>query len=319
MKGEPDVSVIIVSYDSGDELLACLESIEAHSDDLDVEVVVIETSARADSLDAAKVRFPSIITQLAKGNIGYTGGNNLGIQLTRGKYILFLNPDTLVGEGAINRLRDVARSNADCGAVGPRVLNRDKSVQPSCSRAPTLLRVIASTLLLDRLPLAAVRTRYTEGDLHKLVRVDTVSGCCMLVPRAVLDSVGGFDEAFWMYCEEDDLCARMRHADYSVYFEPGASIIHFGGAQTSDFSMAWRLHVEKNRRRLFRKHHGVLSFCAYRVVVVLDSVRRVATRALRAVLRRDARAFGQLRIEVAVLLWRVGARSDPEFPGSTDE
>lgn len=305
------LSIVLVSYNSRKDLAECLASIYDSPGRESFEVVLVDNGSTDGGPEAAERLYPHVRILHAGRNAGYTGGNNIGYRNSTGRHVLFLNPDTRVCGNALDILVERVDRDGACGAIGPHVLNQDGSLQRSCYRAETLPTVLSSVLFLDYLPfwerLTGIKTRYAPAEYEREMAVDVVSGCCLLVPRRVLDEVGAFDEEYWMYGEEADLCERIRARGYRVVYTPAATVVHLGGATTQDHSMQWRLLVERNRRLFFAKHRGKLSLAVFRAAMFVDTIRRIASGALQLLWSRGA---GPNRVKTAravgVLLWQLG-------------
>ena len=322
---ELDLSIVIVSYNTCGVLLACLESIYDSTPRASFEVIVVDNGSTDKTLPELRQRFPEVHIVESGYNAGFTGGNNLGVEQARGRYVLFLNPDTLVLADTLDVLVREADAEAECGALGPSVLNADGSRQTSCWCSPTLLRVLCSVLFLDYLPkwesLTGIKTRYSDPEYEHKMKVGTVSGCCLLAPRRVLVEIGGFDDDYWMYGEEDDLCERIRQKGYKVIYTPAASIVHLGGASLSDHTLRWRLHAERNRRLFFAKHRGRLSLACLRVVLLFDTVRRVVTSTCQMVLTAGTSRRFRLKEgrSLGLLCWQLGFIKQGDRPIAVEE
>lgn len=309
---EFDLSIVIVSFNSRDVLLPCLESIYASSPRLSFEVILVDNGSKDGSLQEVRRRFPSVAVIEPGYNSGYTGGNNIGYRQATGRNVLFLNPDTRIKERTLDELVSRADSNPQFGAIGPKVLKQDGSLQLSCYPPPTVMNVLCSVLLLDYIPgwesLSGIKTHYRPDEYTQEMEVGAVSGCCLLVPRRVLDETGAFDEDYWMYGEEDDLCERIRKSGYRILYTPSVSIVHLGGATTDDHTLRWRIHVEHNRRLFFAKHRGKASLVAIRAILLFDTVRRILAGTLRMILTGGCSRKYRLKVarSLGLLCWQVG-------------
>jgi hypothetical protein len=206
-------------------------------------------------------------------NRGFTAGNNQGIAVAKGRYVLLLNPDTEVLEDALTEMVAFADRHPDVGMVGPQLLNPDRSVQSSRRRFPTLATAfVESTWLqptvvgaralsaIDRLttPLQRVLDRYYVADRPDDVRqnVDWITGAAMLARREAIDEVGPMDEGFFMYSEELDWCRRFRKAGWHVVYLPTAQIVHYVGKSSEQVVAARHVRFQTSKVRYFRKYHG---------------------------------------------------------------
>ncbi|MBW3624944.1 MAG: glycosyltransferase [Armatimonadetes bacterium] len=275
-----DLSVIILNWNTRDDLHRCLTSLEpaVHGDlsgsarwessvrtqrgrteGTTVEVIVVDNASSDDSVRMAEEQFPWAQVIANERNVGFSAGNNVGIRAAKGRYLLLLNPDTVVHGDALDTLVEFADAHPDTGIVGAKLLNRDGSLQYSCRRFPTLANGFFRDTPLGRLfPKNRYNRDYlmTDWDHRSPREVDWVSGAAMLLRRECLDGIGLLDEAFFMYCEDVDICYRAWQQDWKVRYCPDAVITHLI-AQSSDQNAAAML-MERHRSmyRFFRKHYA---------------------------------------------------------------
>ena len=251
----PDVSLIVVSHNTRGHLERCLSELGSGH-----EVIVVDTGSTDGSEELVRDRFPHARLLVLAGNPGYGGASNEGIRLASGRHLLVMNADTWQLSHAVERLVDFAEREPTAGVVGPRLLNPDRTLQPSVRGFPSLWRLATEYLFLRWLAprSRALNAFYGSGFDHSTRReADFVTGAVMLVRRQMLDEIGVFDTTFFMFNEEVDLCYRARKAGWSVVFWPGAEFVHVGGASTA---AVWpRMYREQLRAhlRFFAKHHGL--------------------------------------------------------------
>jgi GT2 family glycosyltransferase len=200
-----DVSIIIVNWNTKKLLHDCLASIYKFTRDIDFEVIVVDNGSSDKSSDMVKKDFPQVKLVINKDNLGFTKANNKGIKIAKGKYILLLNSDTYLVENSLKKLITIANQKEKVGAIGPLLLNEDKSVQQSVGFFPHLPQVLWWMSFLDDLPFGYLLKPYhVNHDLFykKPEDVDWVTGAAILVPRKVIDKVGLLDEQIFMYGEE---------------------------------------------------------------------------------------------------------------------
>ena len=244
-----DVSAVIVTFNSAKWIERCLESVRGY------ETIVVDHGSEDETLEIVRGRFPDVRV-IEQDNVGMGGGNNAGMRLASGSYFLLLNSDAWVVGDAVEQLVDFANGHPDAAVVGPRLLNPDGSLQRSARAFPTLWRLSTEYLFLRKLaPHSRLLNRFYEGDFdHDEAReVDWLFGACLLVRRDAADEVGLFDEDFFMFSEETDWCYRFRQAGWSVWFFPGAEVVHVGGA-----SHGGRLFADnvRGQLRFLAKHRG---------------------------------------------------------------
>lgn len=258
-----DVSIIIVSWNTRQITCDCIRSIYGQPSKVDYEVIVVDNASSDDSVEVIKRDYPQVILIENKQNQGFAAANNQGIAIARGQYILLLNSDTLIRDQAITKIVSFADAHPGAAVVGCRVLNPDRTLQPTCFMFPSILNMFLSASYLYKIfPKSKFfgRERMTWWDRSDVREVDVVTGCFMLVKREAVRQVGMMDERFFMYGEETDWCYRLKQAGWKVVFAPVAEIIHLGGQSTirkpADMIVRLRLSI----LRFMRKHHGRLTY-----------------------------------------------------------
>ena len=252
-----DVSIVIVNWNTRDILSGCLRSIYEQTNGLDFEVIVIDNASTDGSAEMVKKEFPQFVLLENSQNRGFAAANNQGMAIAKGRYVLLLNSDTVVLGNAVKKTFDFSDSHPECGAVGCRVLNADRSLQKTCFMFPSILNMLLSTSYLYKLfPKSRVfgRERMTWWDRDDEREVDVVTGCFMLVRREVTEAVGVMDEQFFMYGEETDWCYRIKMAGWKIRFTSGAEIIHFGGQSSKQAAPQMALQLRGSILQFIYKH-----------------------------------------------------------------
>jgi GT2 family glycosyltransferase len=233
MKEKPVLSIVIVSWNVREDLRECLQSLlrdeGSRLESGEIEIIVVDNASTDGTAGMVNLEFPRVKLLVNSQNLGYTKANNIGINHSRGKYILLLNPDTIVHQGALQALIDCAESHPEAGIIGAKLLNPDGSVQRSARSFPDIGAGLFRNTFLGRLfPNNPFVRRYLLADFgyDEVREVDWVSGAAMLVRRDLIERIGGLDERFWAYCEDVDLCWRTWQAGYKVLFCPNAVITH---------------------------------------------------------------------------------------------
>jgi N-acetylglucosaminyl-diphospho-decaprenol L-rhamnosyltransferase len=262
-----DLSIVVVAYNSEPLLHATLASLLRHTREINYELIVVDNSPPPGSAPLEQ-EFPQIRLIHSGRNAGFAAANNIGLKLSRGRYIALLNPDTLLHDNALARLVAWLDAHPDVGAVGPQLLQVDGQPQPySHGSAPTpgyLLRRLWSHL----------RGRYLHQWAGSQPRgVDWVAGTCMLVRRRAIEAVGGLDERFFLYFEDVDWGWRLRRAGWRVVFLPDIAITHVGGGSVGTGA---RPHYDRSLVRLYAKYYG--AFAAFGAWLALRLYRRLRLR-----------------------------------------
>jgi len=247
-----ETSVVVVTYNALPWIEQCLESVRGY------ETIVVDHGSTDGTLELVRERFPEARV-LEQENKGLGGGSNAGIRVASGDYYLLLNSDAWALEGSVEKLRAFADSRPDAAVVGPKLLNPDGTLQRTVRGFPTLWRLATEYFFLRKL---APRTRalnafYGARFAHDEVReAEFLMGACLLVRRQAADSVGVFDEDFFMFSEETDWLYRFREAGWTVLFYPGAEFVHVGGATTSqNWGPMYREQL-RGHLRFLAKHRG---------------------------------------------------------------
>lgn len=229
-------TILIVNFDSGAHLAACLDSVGAHAPDS--RVIVVDNASRDGSESTAAARGPRVTLVRNTENVGFARAVNQACALTTNERVLLLNPDCILEAGCLDPLSAELDAHPECAIAAPRVLNEDGTVQGSVRGHPNLLTgVFGRTSLLTRLfPNSALaRRNVVVGGGHELREsrtADWVSGACMLVRRRALDDVGGFDARYFLYWEDADLCRRLAAVGYTIRYVPTATVAHSGGGSS---------------------------------------------------------------------------------------
>ncbi len=229
------ISLVIVSYNVREYLNDCLQSIlhSALHFKGKTEIIVFDNASRDGTLNVLKPRYNQVTWLSSDRNLGFGSGCNRGAAIANQPLLLFLNPDTLISEDTLQVMWDFYSSNPEMGAAGCKVVNRDGSLQPACKRSFPSPQVAAFKLtgLASLFPKSRVFGKYNLSylDENKIHVVDAVSGSFLCVDKQIFQSIGGFDEAFFMYGEDLDLCYRIAELGKKNYYYPKTSVIHFKG------------------------------------------------------------------------------------------
>ena len=254
------LSVIIVSYNVKYFLEQCLCSLQAALTNIDAEVLVIDNCSSDGSIEYLQPRFPPFTFIQNNANEGFTKANNKALQLAKGEYILFLNPDTILAEDTLQQCVDFFIKHADAGAVGVRMIDGSGAFLPESKRAfpSPVVSFYKLTGFAALFPKSKIFNRYALGFLpeNAVHEVDVLSGAFMMVRKSVLNKVGGFDEQFFMYAEDIDLSYRIQLAGYKNYYLGNIIIIHFKGESTKKESLNYVRMFYQAMRLFVKKYYG---------------------------------------------------------------
>lgn len=305
-----DLSIIIVNWNVRELLRDCLRGLYETAraprrgplaqdrllrmDGYAIEVLVVDNASSDGSVAMLRERFPWVHCIASATNRGFTGGNNLGLRASRGRYALLLNPDTRLEAGAVVRMLDYMEAHPQVGALGPRLIYGDGSPQSSRRRFPTLaMALMESTLLEQWFPGNRWARRYRMADTpdDTIQRVDWLVGACLLVRREAWEQVGLLDEGFFMYSEELDWCRRMAAAGWQTVYYPRATVTHYEGQSSGQVVAERHIHFEASKIRYFHKHHGRARASLLRAFLTLTYLYRWGEEGLKYALghKRDLR------------------------------
>jgi len=273
-----DLSIIIVNYYLEDFLTDCLNSIFNTINSLQYEVILVDNGSHRQSIEEIKRQFPQLSLLSNEKNVGFARANNQAIKRAQGHFILLLNPDTIVIDKAIETMVSFLRDHPRAGAVGPKLLNPDRSIQYSCRSFPNPWTFLFNrySLLTKLFPHNPFSRRYllSDWDHGSLREVDWISGACLMTRREVLSQVGLLDEGYFVFNEDVDWCRRMRDLGWKVYYLPQAQVIHYINSSNK----------KTDNRLIIARHRGMIHYFHkyYRVSLVIrllvDSI--IITRAL---------------------------------------
>jgi GT2 family glycosyltransferase len=257
----PVLSAILVNYNAGDELRRGLQSIASEAHGMPWEAVVVDNASSDGSIGVVEEFTPAVRAICNRENVGFARGVNQALAATSAPLVLIMNPDCRLVAGAISALRAVLNEHDRCAIAGPRILNPDGSVQGSARGDPDMLTGLfgRTTVWRRLLPgfTAAKRNVVAEEAIRSgasSVVVDWVSGACMLARRAALESVGGFDERYFLYWEDADLCRRLRDAGSHVRYVPGATAVHRVGHSSRTAQAAALRAFHESAYRYYATH-----------------------------------------------------------------
>jgi GT2 family glycosyltransferase len=320
----PDVSIIIVNWNSREFLAQCLATIFATPRVLEIEVIVIDNASYDGSEAMVRNGFPAVTFIQGRENLGFARANNVAAGRAAGRNLLFLNPDTEVVATAIQRMVRFLDAAPDAGAVGCKLLNTDGSLQTSCVQAfPTVSNQVLDSEVLRRMfPRSSLWGTQAFLDVRAApAQVQALSGACILVRREASLAVGHFTEDYFMYAEDIDLCFKLQKAGLRNYYLGDVCVIHHGGQSSgaSSESQFGNVLMRESIAKFLHLHRGAHYALAYRVALAFMALARLGALGLARVLGlglyKPKALDSGLRKWSSVLRWAIGAEAWVRNPG----
>ncbi|MES2703017.1 MAG: glycosyltransferase [Bacteroidota bacterium] len=255
------LSVIIVNYNVKYFLEVCLHSVLRAAEGIATEVIVADNNSTDGSCNMVRARFPSVILIENKDNKGFSKANNQGVAISKGEYILFLNPDTVMPEDFLRKSIAYLDAHPEAGALGPRLIDGKGQFAPDAKKSfPSLSVALFKTTGINKLfPRSPYFNKYYAVHVgeRETAEVDVLSGCCMLIRKKAMDEAGGpFDEDYFMYCEDVDLSYRIQKAGYKNIYYPEVDLIHYKGESTRKMTLSYVRIFNEALVTFVKKHYS---------------------------------------------------------------
>lgn len=253
-----DLSVIIVSYNSYDDIKKCIESMKTHFTNLIYEIIVVNNFKNDNQIIKLQSQYENIVLLDNSQKNGFGAANNMGHKYAKGEYVCFMNPDIIVLNNILP-LIEILKQNKNIGMIGPLLKNEDLSLQRSCYQLPSPKNWFSYNMYLNTLfPKTSFWGNYPmfNFDYDNTAQVGWISGAYMLSPKHVIDEIKGFDENFFMYCEDTDICWSIIDAGYNIYFSNKSEAIHLGGTSAGSKSEFCAKNMAISHRKLFEKKYS---------------------------------------------------------------
>jgi GT2 family glycosyltransferase len=263
------LSIVIVSWNCQEELLGCVDSLTQHPYSGGQEILVVDNDSQDGTVSALGERFSQVQVIQTGTNLGFGRAANRGLQQARGDFLLFLNPDTVVPEGALDAAVKIVERHPEVGVVGVGLHDGDGNIQPSCGQFLSLRSLLGGNLrpAHGKGPVREADGRGVLWTVPKQAEVDWVIGAFMVGRREVLAMVGGFDEDYFLYAEDMDLCYRLRQRGYTVLFCPEVTVTHLGNRSGArKWAERRESEIVRSEVLFLRKHRGRVSALGFRVL-----------------------------------------------------
>jgi GT2 family glycosyltransferase len=292
----PEVSIIIVNWNTEQLLNRCLQSVASARTRLALEAIVVDNGSADGSVEICHKLFPEVRLIENTTNMGFVQASNQGILASKARFVLLLNSDTILLFDSLEKMIKPMRSDPSIGIVGCRLIHPDGSYQPSCMNYPTLQRVFVARLLiykfLPRLPRIAMEPPYILSQTE----CDWVVGACMLIRKRAIETAGLFDPNILMYSEEMELCYRIKAAGWRIVCEPNAKVVHVGGGSWKEKAYSPTFLKMRGLLLFFRKHSPTSSYYTVCVLTGVGAMLRVLFWSFIYLYRRNERGAVLLEI-----------------------
>lgn len=287
-----DVSIVIVAWNVRQLLYDCLKSVFDETKGIRFEVIYVDNASEDGSVEMVRKEFPEVRIIENEENEGFIRANNQAIKISRAKYVLLLNSDTLILDKAIAKTVKFANSHPEAAVVGCKVLNPDRTLQTDCFMYPSLLNMLLSATYLYKIfPKNRFfgRERMTWWDFDDVREVETICGCFSLVRAEAIKQVGLMDEAYYVYGDDPDWCYRFKKSGWKNLFTPDAKIVHYGGQTTKQRPQEFKLQLCGSRLIFMKLHRSRPVFTLACLIVALSLFLRIPYWIVKALINKDER------------------------------
>jgi hypothetical protein len=264
----PVVSIILVNYNGVDVIVECLRSLQQFLHTIPYEIILVDNASQDGSPDLIESNFPQVQLLREQKNWGFGAGNNLAAKVAKGEFLFLLNTDTQLTSDILPSLIRLMKEYPDVGIIGPKLLNPDESLQLSTAWKISIAGEYKTLQQLKAYENPQYRTA-VEQKFEAAQAVDIVVGAAFLIRKSLFDQLGGFDETFFMYFEESDLCQRARELGWKVLYTPEVSVIHIRGYSVDKVSDRMDLEYRKSQLYYYQKHRPLWEQIVLRLYLLL--------------------------------------------------
>jgi GT2 family glycosyltransferase len=300
-----DASIIIISWNTRDLLIECINSVYSTTREINFDIWVVDNGSSDGSVRALRNLFPDVSVIENQFNLGFAKACNQALKLIESKYTILLNTDTILTDGAIKTVLDLMEKDSDIGLCGVQLLNPDGTKQNSIANIPSLATELLNKSLLRRL----FPKKYPgkERDFAAPVEVESIIGAFMAVRKEAMDEVGMLDESYFFFFEETDWCLRMKKKGWKVVHHPGSKVYHLQGQTVKKINIRARIEYWKSRYLFFKKNYGGTIFAALLVGLMMKlSVNLVLNLVLACVSAfTNKRAVEKSKLYLNILYWHL--------------
>jgi len=308
---EPLLSIIVVTWNGKKYAIECLESLQVNLDNLSAEVIIVDNASTDGTPEAIRIQFPNVTLIENHANLGFAKANNIGMALSRGRYLCLVNSDVVIPPGCLEKMVEFLEAHPGIGVLGPKMLSPAGSVVSSVRRLPTVWNTLCCALGLHRIfPRSAMLGGFSMDvkGFDTVQNVEVVTGWFWMIPRKALQSVGGLDEQFFMYGEDIDWCRRFREAGWQVVYYPYIGALHYGAASSGEAPVRFYVEMRRANLQYFRKHHGAIGILGYRFAIWIHELFRVIGNSLIYCYngRRRTEVAFKVQRSIACIRWLMG-------------
>jgi len=264
-----DLSIAIVNWNTKLFLKQCIESIHKSTKKIVYEIIVVDNNSKDGSQEMVASEHKEVILIKNTDNLGFNKANNQAISISKGDYILILNPDTIILDGATDKMVEYMNENRQVAALGCKILNGDGTLHPYFRNIPSLGKEIIRLMLPDRFTLDESRTR--ASDYEYCHEIEVLSGCCMMVRKDTFNKIGLLDERYFMYGDDIDLCYQIKKSKMKIFYTPDASIIHYMKGSSRQCKADMSVEAYKGMHKLLRKLYGIYPALIYKCCAMITS------------------------------------------------
>lgn len=274
---EIDLSVIIVTYNTADDLRTCIQSVKKYTKELRYKIIVIDNNSQDHSKTMLESEFPDVTSYFLHNNSGFSIANNYAMERSNSKYILLLNPDTALTENSFLQMYEFLENNSAVGAVGPTFTNHQGNIGLTIHKFPNI-----KTHFIESLNIKPLIKRFSSTkeqniliSMEKPFEVDWISGGCFMVRRSIYDNIGGFDEKFFLFGEDVDWCVRIKNSGWKIFCLPKIKIVHVGGVSTHKNYFSLVVNRYRSKLIFVKKHSNKVELLIIRIIVLLGLILRI--------------------------------------------
>lgn len=297
--GQIFLSIIIVNWNGEPFVENCLNSIYTQDTRISYEVIVWDNASTDGSVSLIRQNFPQVKLIQSDKNLGFAGGNNRAFNHAHGEYYLLLNNDTVLREGTLDAMAEVVASNPSIGIWGFHLINPDGSTQKSAGRFPNIItEILDQTGLHKFIPYS----QYAYSWYNTPEEADWVTGACMLIKRQVIEKIGMFDERYFMFLEDVDLCYRARKAGWQVRYHPKPTIVHMKGESSKPVLKKMIIQDRNSILYFVDKHYSRITASLFRIVVILGAFIRMVIWGIISLFTRKHSIIEKRNAYLAILL-----------------